>query len=529
MMRKYIYLFMIITALGLIFAGCDLTEDTGGGSIITYEPRIIRTITTYGDEVEIIISRKSAPRAALTPANGDSYVLRLNGVELSRGTITVSADRMFFYPSNNGAIFSAIYNGGSAAANFEDMSIIVYELPTKDGSVAPITPPGAGGSGGGGGSTPSGPPAPSTPVWTVSYYTTIIDESWGTIHRSEPSEITETGTITFTQAQLNSWNDNDPAITISNSNVTIPATAPVTRYVRVTGKKLGVDFDKIMLNVNNVNVSSATGIINATDLTTEKGKTWTYIDGSDTLFKHATTFAARDVSTGKWTVTRSAAKLDFVFYLDNKVVGTADGGRLPVITIETWTATVYRAIDILGSTIHRSTTSEIAEDSITFTQDTLNNWNAHKGVGASSGPCTTSPGEICFAGNDGYAPLTRYVQVNKKLGTSPGDLDFDTVHITINGVIRMNTTTPPLPTATINYGDYNSSYAWVDTTNTYTYFKNAITFADKKNGVWELRPDISGARIEYLFYKGGTYQTNGNGGQLVGTADGGALPVIILR
>jgi hypothetical protein len=526
MMRKYIYLFMIITALGIIFAGCDLIEDTGGSSTITYEPRIIRTITTYGDEVEIIISRKSAPRAALTPANGDSYVLRLNGVELSRGTITISADRMFFYPSNNGAIFSAIYNGGSAAANFEDMSIIIYELPTKDGSVAPIPPPGGGG--GGGGSTPGGPPAPSTPVWTVSYYTTIRDESWGTIHRSPDSEIRDehltNGRIEFTQSKLNSWNGNDPATTITDLNVTIPATAPVTRYVRVTGKKLGVDFDKITLNVNNVNVSSATGIINATDLTTTEGKTWTCIDGSDTLFKHATTFAARDVSTGKWTVTRSGAKLDFVFYLDNKVVGTADGGRLPVITIEMWTATVYRTIGVWG-TVQRSTTSEIVEDSIAFTQDTLNNWNAHMGVGP-GGSCPTSPGNLCFAGNDGYAPLTRYVEViGKQLGSSAKAGDFDAVHITING--KMSNNSSGLPGLTIDHTDYNQSFASVG--NTYTYFKNPITFASRSTGSWVLSPDISGARIEYLFYKGGRYRPDGTGGELVGTADGGALPVIILR
>ncbi|MDR1802409.1 MAG: Ig-like domain-containing protein [Treponema sp.] len=140
MMKKYFCLLMAIAALGILIAGCDLFESIGGGST-GYEPLIIKAKTVDGEDVEIEITRGTAPRAVLTPENGDNYVLRMRGVEISRGTIALSTDRMFFYPSNGGASFTATYSG-DGSANFEDALVILYELPTEGGGVAPIAPPG---------------------------------------------------------------------------------------------------------------------------------------------------------------------------------------------------------------------------------------------------------------------------------------------------------------------------------------------------------------------------------------------------
>ena len=123
-------------AVGILIAGCEPLE--GGGGAPTYEPRVIRGITIDGDEVEVTITRGTAARAVLTPANGDNYVMRLNSVEISRGKIALSENRILFYPSNGGATFTATYSGG---ADFVDAVIHLYELPTTGGGVAPIGPP----------------------------------------------------------------------------------------------------------------------------------------------------------------------------------------------------------------------------------------------------------------------------------------------------------------------------------------------------------------------------------------------------
>ena len=88
----------------------------------------------------------------------------------------------------------------------------------------------------------------------------------------------------------------------------------------------------------------------------------------------------------------------------------------------------------------------------------------------------------------------------------------------------MSSMTPTEPSPTIDHNDYNTTWARVNNGN--TQFKNAIGFAKKTAGTWGLANNISGAKIEYFFYSGGKY---GSGGELVGWADGGNLPIIILH
>jgi hypothetical protein len=127
MKRKTIFgLLIAILASGLLIAGCDIFPENFGGPS-AYEPLIIRGKTINGDDVEVEISTKRTPRVVLTPENGDNYVLRINGVEVSRGTIQLDETRMTFYPSN-GQPFVADYTKG-------DDYIFMYEIPDVDGGL----------------------------------------------------------------------------------------------------------------------------------------------------------------------------------------------------------------------------------------------------------------------------------------------------------------------------------------------------------------------------------------------------------
>ena len=140
--RKWVFgLLIAVAASGILFAGCELFSG-GDSASKTYEPLTIRGKTLNGDDVEVVISTRRTPRVVLTPMTGDSYVLKLNGRETSRGTIVVDAaqDRMTFYPYN-GEPFVGSYTIGNNV-------ISLYEAPTEDGGVVvgvgPSTPPGGG-------------------------------------------------------------------------------------------------------------------------------------------------------------------------------------------------------------------------------------------------------------------------------------------------------------------------------------------------------------------------------------------------
>ena len=134
--------------LAIALAGCDLFE--GGKATETYEPLLIRT-TYNGEEVEIEISTtRTVPRVVLTPESGDSYVLRVNGRERSRGTIVIDEgrNRITFHPTS-GEPFVGSYDTG------EGFEVTLYEAPTEGGGVV---------VGGGG---PISPGAPRPPALTV--------------------------------------------------------------------------------------------------------------------------------------------------------------------------------------------------------------------------------------------------------------------------------------------------------------------------------------------------------------------------
>jgi len=139
-------------AMGAALVGCD--DYTGGvsdGGPRYYEPLIIKGLAANGDNVEVTITTtRTVPRVVLTPMDGDTYVLRLNGYAASRGIIGVSAGALTFHPDNNGQSFTVSYTKGQ--------DIYLTEIPTPDGGVTDgtIHDPGhnPGGSGSDGNSTP---------------------------------------------------------------------------------------------------------------------------------------------------------------------------------------------------------------------------------------------------------------------------------------------------------------------------------------------------------------------------------------
>jgi uncharacterized repeat protein (TIGR02543 family) len=110
--------------------------------------------------------------------------------------------------------------------------------------------------------------------------------------------------------------------------------------------------------------------------------------------------------------------------------------------------------------------------------------------------------------NDGRGlALTRYIEVvGKVLG-----VDFDKIGIKINGETAGGDENP---LAIINMDSVGGGF--VEVVEDDTRFKSAITFADKVDGQWTLRPR-SEAKIDYLFFLDG---------ELVAEGDGGSLPKI---
>ena len=192
MKRKIILVLLTaILASGMIFIGCDLFEkgtDNDAGPE-TFEPLIIMAKLITGEDVVIEISTtRIVPRVVLTPMNGDTYVItRLNGVEISRGTIQVNETHLVFKPSNGGISFTVDYVKGAD-------NVTLFEVPDEGGGVTPVepTPPGGGGSGssgggGGGGGNPVRPTVvPDVTIAVTGSATGTVVSLWGDDNRLKP-------------------------------------------------------------------------------------------------------------------------------------------------------------------------------------------------------------------------------------------------------------------------------------------------------------------------------------------------------
>ena len=183
MKRKFVLgLFFAIAALGMMLAGCNIPVSGSG----TYAPLIIRGTSINGDDIEIEISTtRTISRTVLTPMNGDSYVLRVNGREVSRGTIEVGEYHMTFYPSNGGQSFVGSYTG-------EGEHISLFGVPNEDGTlntgITPSPPPAG---------TPGGPSAAETFAASLNadYETGTASVSAGRVTLLKNVELKKTLTI----------------------------------------------------------------------------------------------------------------------------------------------------------------------------------------------------------------------------------------------------------------------------------------------------------------------------------------------
>ena len=172
-------LLAVIAVSAMVFTGCDLFEsETGGGNTASYEPYIITATSDEGDDVRIVITTTRKPRVVLTPMDGDSYVLYVNGVETSRGTIEVNNTVIEFYPSN-GRPSVASYTIGETV-------ITLYEGAGGGGGggtppgTDPGTSPGVVYPGGGGPGNPTSPPAGKTAAQALADMINLIQTGGAT-------------------------------------------------------------------------------------------------------------------------------------------------------------------------------------------------------------------------------------------------------------------------------------------------------------------------------------------------------------
>ena len=476
---------MAIAALGLVFAGCDLFESIGGGSSGS-EPCVIKAKTIDGYDVEIIITRGSAPRAVLTPANGDYYVIRMNGVEISRGTITVAVDQIVFYPSNKGETFSMIYTGGSTDANFEDAIVILYELPIEGGGVAPVAPPSDGGSGA------------NIAVTGVSLNSNTL-----------PLVVGDTKTLTATVAPSNATNkavtwtssDTTKAI-ITGTGLSVTVTAVAAGTATITVKTIDGNFEKTCsvtvtepVLVTSVSVSPSTLLI----LEGTKATLTAAVTPSNAT-KPAVTWSTSDANVA----TVSSAGLVTAVAVGSAAITatTVDGSDITascVVTVyEIWTVdfvNTLEGVELQWTGIHRAKDQEITGNPMPFDQTSIEN----KAKAIRNAADNTPTNDVAIT-TGSTIPLTRYATVAGKLaGTNEA---FDAIVITKIGDTSFNTLIDPS-------GNYMVAPYPTDNP-TGTHFKYAVSYAIKNatesqpNGTWVLRDGRSGAVIEFTFYKGGS-------------------------
>jgi len=83
--------------IGFSFSACG--GGGGGTPTETETPLEFNGKTASNDDITIVISR-TAPRAAITPKNGDYYVIKVSGAVKSQGTISVNEEEVTFRPSS---------------------------------------------------------------------------------------------------------------------------------------------------------------------------------------------------------------------------------------------------------------------------------------------------------------------------------------------------------------------------------------------------------------------------------------------
>jgi hypothetical protein len=143
MKKKILFgLLAMVLVLGLAFLGCSNPSSNS-----TVDDPLVLKDTVNKKVVEITISRTNPSKAVLTPKVGDYYVIKLDGVVISKGTLTqVNNGEITFTPSADspGANKTAFTGTLSSAGNLS-----IPSIPYSGGTITGIVANSSGGSGSG--------------------------------------------------------------------------------------------------------------------------------------------------------------------------------------------------------------------------------------------------------------------------------------------------------------------------------------------------------------------------------------------
>jgi hypothetical protein len=123
--RKCLWAVLVVLVLVFVFSGCpnpagSNTNNTGsngntGNNTNAHTTITYMSLTPDGKTVELIITSPSASRAAVTLPNGSTYVLKIDGEVVSRGTVATAEDGKAVFTSEKGNTFTAEIGEDSVA------------------------------------------------------------------------------------------------------------------------------------------------------------------------------------------------------------------------------------------------------------------------------------------------------------------------------------------------------------------------------------------------------------------------------
>ena len=148
-------LLVLVLALGLALAACSGGDDDTGAPV---EEPLVFTKTMNGKTVVVMITRNNPVKDAITPKQGDYYVIYLDGKIISYGRITTmtEAGRMTFTPAGDSPGIKVAFEGTLDNSG----SLYIAEIPYEGGNISGFSAVesgrvdsggGTGGTGGGGG------------------------------------------------------------------------------------------------------------------------------------------------------------------------------------------------------------------------------------------------------------------------------------------------------------------------------------------------------------------------------------------
>ena len=140
--KQILGLLAMAMALGLTLLGCS---NPASNSTVD-EPLVLKD-TVDGKVVEITISRTDPSKAVIKPQKGDYFVIKLDGVVISKGTVTqvTSSGAMTFKPSADSPGPKTEFTGTLSSGG----ALSIPSIPYEGGTITGVNADSSGGSGGG--------------------------------------------------------------------------------------------------------------------------------------------------------------------------------------------------------------------------------------------------------------------------------------------------------------------------------------------------------------------------------------------